>query len=901
MKRFYLLLFVLSLSFNMFAGFGFWDDTPAYVKLSSGETIGLSKTGQPDIVLGKQQSLVFEGYWVKTWKSDGGNNCGVSLGYNIHKANEAKDDSKDVYTDWANTWNKDLEGSGNQEWGKGDLNINLTEGLSEDNYVVEFWFKSYGNPSKQDCDQNEYLSNGGSNYKITFTLGEANPDDHPSYGSSVPSACGDVMLQGFYWGSYSETSGEVKNQFIGSGTTKWTDLTEQAEEIGRYFDLIWLPPSSKSTGGVGYMPVQLSTQSSAWGNRSQLQTLINALHAAGTKVIADVVVNHIAGNTSWCDLAENDFTPYGVFTPATTWIAAQDEMFGNSQAGACSKATKGPDDDGENYGDARDWAHNNAEVREMFKAYMQWLKTEIGYDGYRYDMCKGYHGSHVNEYNQAAQNYFSVGEYWSGKSDMVNFIKQANYNTLLFDFQTKYAINEGIGDGNYEKLKGNGEMLINGYSKYAVTFVDNHDMFSREEGNGKGGMEWKTNGAFLGPSESGAGSMGNYQNRTVQAYAFILTMPGVPCVFYPHWVHFKEQLKPIIDARHLSGVNSESQVKWDEAGNGKYIVEVWQNNNDNCGKMMLKIGPNSGSGECPQGWQVAYQGENCGVYYIPSGTVAPTVAITPGSQHFKDKEAGVEVSLSAFPETASIYYTTDGTDPSETSTAYTAPFTVKGADTLVVKAIAVLNGLKSKINSVVYTYKNDGSEGGTVIDPWGNTGISVKVHLEQTVFEKAAWDLEYDGVWFWVFKEAGKQNKEDHWVEATPLGMNCYGINITDMSEFCFVVNNGKVWGDARLQTHDVVGVNQSACYRIWKIDNVEGDDGSSWKCQIAPVSCGELDVENIEEDQHLIRVENRTVYYDGEFKIFNILGQEMTALNGHLEGMFIVVTPKGSEKIYIP
>ena len=47
----------------------------------------------------------------------------------------------------------------------------------------------------------------------------------------------------------------------------------------------------------------------------------------------------------------------------------------------------------------------------------------------------------------------------------------------------------------------------------------------------------------------------------MQANAFLLSMPGVPCVFYPHWKKYKADLKPMILARKWAGVHSESEVK----------------------------------------------------------------------------------------------------------------------------------------------------------------------------------------------------------------------------------------------------------------------------------------------------------------------------------------------------
>ena len=46
-----------------------------------------------------------------------------------------------------------------------------------------------------------------------------------------PSYYGGVMLQAFYWDSYDDT--------------KWTNLTNRADELSKYFDLIWVPNSGQ--------------------------------------------------------------------------------------------------------------------------------------------------------------------------------------------------------------------------------------------------------------------------------------------------------------------------------------------------------------------------------------------------------------------------------------------------------------------------------------------------------------------------------------------------------------------------------------------------------------------------------------------------------------------------------
>lgn len=428
------------------------------------------------------------------------------------------------------------------------------------------------------------------------TCGGGGPTPEPGYTTSAPANCPDVMLQAFYWNSY-------QNQ--GYGRTKWVDHLNgasgsTAEEIGQWFDLVWLPPMSKATGGTGYIPSKYSDLNCDWGTKAKLEQMIEILRKNGARVVADVVVNHGAAWSGWCDFAQLNFGAYGTFKPDASWICSTDEMNTNPQAGACKGSATGHPDDGygdeANYDSARDWDHNSTEVRNMFKAYMKWLRYDVHVDGFRYDYCKGFHNSHVNDYNSAAQIYFSVMEYWDGNPDVLkSHLSDAGYNTLTFDFGTKYdAFNDGIASDNYGKLRGAG-LLGAGKSRYAVTFVDNHDTFQRNGGN-----------EFCGDGNS----MTVCADKVVQCYAYMLSMPGVPCVFWPHWVTFKEPIKKMINARYKAGVHSESSVS-DEAGNGYYKATITGTN----GQIRLLLGPNSGYNTTPSGFTKAATGTNYGVYY----------------------------------------------------------------------------------------------------------------------------------------------------------------------------------------------------------------------------------------------------------------------------------------------
>ena len=418
----------------------------------------------------------------------------------------------------------------------------------------------------------------------------AEPTDpaKPVYTTSVPEQCPDVMLQCFYWNSYQDQ---------GYGRTKWIDIKPQAAEMGQWFDLIWLPPSSKATGGTGYLPTRYDMLDSDWGTKANLLSIINTFHYNGARVVADVVANHCSGSTGWCKLSQENFGAFGTFAPDMSWICSTDEAF---TEGHCTDAAGNPDDGygpEANYESGRDWDHTASKVREFFRAYESWLIETVGYDGFRYDYCKGFHNSHINEYNNAAKAYFSVMEYWDGDVNVLwNHICDAGQNTLTFDFATKYtAFNNGIGSGNYNGCRGAG-LPGAGKSRYAVTFLDSHDSFQRDDNE------------FLGKNNS----MKNQANKdkVMQCNAYLLSMPGIPCIFYPHWVTFKDDLKKLINARYKAGVHSESAVN-DESGNGYYKATISGTN----GAIRLLLGPNSGYNTTPQGFTLAAKGNGWGVYY----------------------------------------------------------------------------------------------------------------------------------------------------------------------------------------------------------------------------------------------------------------------------------------------
>jgi alpha-amylase len=393
--------------------------------------------------------------------------------------------------------------------------------------------------------------------------------------AQAPAQSEAVMLQGFYWDSNNATS--------------WSQLYQISGDISARFDYVWLPPSAFSTGGTGYIPRQWSTQNGAWGTRAELQKLINALKSNGCKSIADIVVNHRGDNgvAPYTSFFPDDFGTYGQFQLLTSDICSNDDVPGTGGA-----------DTGDGFDGARDLDHNSTNVKNAIKAYLEWMKNDIGYDGWRYDMVKGFTSSVIAGYNAAANADLSVGEYWDGDYTAVwNWIIGTGKNSMAFDCPMKYtALNQGLQSSNYGNMAYNAHpagLIRDAQSRrYSVTFVDNHDTYR---------------------------DASKYTGSVTKAYAFILSSAGIPCVFYPHWIEYKTAINNMIMARKAAGINSESEVQVQQTSGyyksysiGKY------------GALLTYIGSSSSdwASDAPSGggWTLECSGTGWAIYVNTTAT-----------------------------------------------------------------------------------------------------------------------------------------------------------------------------------------------------------------------------------------------------------------------------------------
>ena len=362
-----------------------------------------------------------------------------------------------------------------------------------------------------------------------------------------------VMLQGFYWDSYSDT--------------KWTNLTAQADELSKYFSLIWVPNSARSTSlsnQMGYMPVYWFTNhTSSFGTETELLDMISTYRAKGVGFIADVVINHRVGRSNWTDFPSEEWN-------GKTWKIGPEGICSTDEVRNASGQAKptGAADTGDDFDGARDLDHTNANVQDNCKNYQKCLLEKYGYEGIRLDMVKGYAGRFTKIYNEYSKPRFSVGEYWDGNYDAVAaWIEATGRTSAAFDFPCKYQINRAFASNNMTELvwEANGTtdqpagLIHFGYPRYAVTFVDNHDTY-------------RDGSKFTGDVPA--------------ANAFILCSPGTPCVFLPHWKQHKAAISRLIAVRRAVGVHCESAVEVLKTSRDCYMARV----KGSKGELVVRIG-----------------------------------------------------------------------------------------------------------------------------------------------------------------------------------------------------------------------------------------------------------------------------------------------------------------------
>ena len=499
-----------------------------------------------------------------------------------------------------------------------------------------------------------------------------------------PGNYGGVMLQAFYWDSFDDS--------------QWATLEEQADEFKGTFDLVWLPQSGYCGGtSMGYDDLWwFNNYNSSFGNEQQLRSLIATFKQNDIKTIADVVINHRRNVSNWVDFPKETYKGVTYEMKSTDIVANDDGGKTKQWATQNGFELSKNNDSGEGWDGMRDLDHRSENVQTIVKAYLDFLKNDLGYAGFRYDMVKGYSASFTGLYNASSLPEFSVGECWDGTSTIKNWIEGTKQNgqiqSAAFDFQFRYTVRNAMNSSTYYRLgqqnDGHWPLVSSNqdggkYRRYAVTFVENHDTEKRSN-------------AEQDP----------LKKDTLAANAYLLAMPGTPCVFFKHWLAYPSEIKAMVAARKTAGITNESTYKNVRSMANCYINQITTGSED---RLIVALGDISGNEAFIDAnkWAKVLSGYHY-AYYLPKSMETAYADLPSGTYQGTQQ---VRLSAVTTASDAWLVCTTDGNEPTTAYPAVASGYTL----TLPVGTTTLKVGLLSggKITSVItrtYIIKEKESE-----------------------------------------------------------------------------------------------------------------------------------------------------------------------------------------------
>lgn len=593
---------------------------------------------------------------------------------------------------------------------------------------------------------------------------EPEPEPEPNLNSQGwASDYSGVMLQGFSWDSYNES--------------QWKVLEKQADELKNYIDLVWLPQSGKcleTTQVMGYMPYYYFNQNSSFGSEAELRSLITKFKAAGIGAIADVVINH-RNTEGWYTFPAETYKGVTYQMQSTDICKNDDGGTTATQAATDGVSLSQNNDEGTDFGGCRDIDHKSENVQKVIKAYLKYLKDDLGYTGFRYDMVKGFDGSHVADYNDATGVEYSVGEYWDGNDKIESWINRTNKKSAAFDFQFRYNVRDAVNgaangkvatSSDWSKLNSNDNLMHDAnYRRYAVTFVENHDTQKRSESEQNDPL----------------------RKDTIAANAYMLAMPGTPCIFQPHWRDYKPELKEMIAARKYAGITNMSNYANKQSKKTLYVNEVTGTKH----KLLVAVGNDAAGYAGETGYTKILSGYHY-AYFLSNDAETSWTDVPSGSY-----EEGFKTTLTAVSQTegAKLVYTLDGSKPTSKSTTVESGKEISINGTCTLKVGLLVNGEVRNIATHQYT-----------IEKFKAYKFMIYVNADA---------VNWKPLYCYTWKGANSDWPGEEMTETKTIGGKTWyykEVSIDNANELVNVIFNN---GTDKPQTVDITGLTSTAYFEI--------------------------------------------------------------------------------------
>ncbi len=323
----------------------------------------------------------------------------------------------------------------------------------------------------------------------------------------------DVVFYEVFVRSFQDSDGDGIGDFQGL-----TQRLDHLQDLG--VGGLWLMPINDSPSYHGYDAVDYRALNPDYGTMADFQAFLAEAHARGMKVIVDYVMNHCSDQHPWFqasaagDPTYRDWYRWSPADPGQTGPWGQNVWHWNSGDWFYGLFWSGMPD--LNYAEP-------AVKTEMFDTAAWWLDT-VGVDGFRLDavlyldedgavlqntaetlqLWQDF-GAHVRATSPDA---LTVGEAWTSSNTVVQYVIDDRLD-LCFEFDQAYAIVDAVnaGDAGWLRTKTAQVYELYPYLQYA-SFLTNHDQNRLME------------------------SVGFHDGRARAAAAVLLTLPGVPFLYY---------------------------------------------------------------------------------------------------------------------------------------------------------------------------------------------------------------------------------------------------------------------------------------------------------------------------------------------------------------------------------
>lgn len=426
------------------------------------------------------------------------------------------------------------------------------------------------------------------------------------------------MLQAFYWDGFADA--------------QWNTLKGQVDNLATTFDLVWIPQSGDCGGtSMGYDDLYWfpGHYNSSFGSEAELRSMIQTFKQKGIGTIADVVINHRRNVSNWVDFPKETYNGVTYELKSTDICANDDKGATKTWATQNGYTLSSNNDTGEGWDGMRDLDHKSENVQTNVKAYLKMLLNDLGYAGFRYDMVKGYSGQYTKMYNNDAKPQFSVGECWDGTNTIKNWIEATEKTSAAFDFQFRYTVRNAANGNDWRKLSqqndGNWPLISSRYNngayrQYAVTFVENHD------------TEYRSATAQQDP----------LKKDTLAANAYLLAMPGTPCVFLKHWQTYPKQIANMAAVRKAVGITNMSTYNEVASTQGYYAVQV---DGSASKKLLCVVGTKAADYTPDAAWKKVISGYHY-AYYVQG--IEPSAITLPDIEETQQPQDGTYAGVPSF-------------------------------------------------------------------------------------------------------------------------------------------------------------------------------------------------------------------------------------------------------------